>query len=114
MADADPSQIAGYASGGAAMLLALAYSVQRFFRTFRADSAEGSIVSLLREEVLRMAAQTREMAEEMKRLQSELIQLNKQLITLNTENNQLRDEVTYLTNQVRALRSNLEHHKPGI
>jgi len=105
MNSTDAYQIAQYAAGGAAGLIAIAIFLQKFLTSWNQSRAENSILSILHTELERMADQNTKMGTELNKLQLEIIQLNKELRLLTEENQRLHSEVTALTGEVARLQA---------
>ena len=108
LAEAASAEIAQYASGITASLVAIAFGIQKLLKNWGSNSAEHKVVLLLREELERMSKQNAALATEMNKLQFEVIELNKSLGTLTAENQRLHLEVNSLTQQVDRLHTTLE------
>lgn len=101
-------QIAQFAAGGAAGLIAIAIFLQKFLNSWNESKTENSLLSILHTELERMAVQNTKMGTELNKLQLEIIQLNKQLRVLTEENQRLHSEVTALTGEVARLQAILK------
>lgn len=98
-------QWAGVAVG---TLLALAFTMQKLWKSSVETGAGTAIVQLLHTELQRMAEQNTQLATELNRLQSEIIKLNGQLVRLTDENTRLHSEVQLLTREVGRLQHVLD------
>lgn len=108
LAESTSATIAQYASGITVSLVAIAFGVQKLLKTWSSNSAENSVVTLLRQELERMGTQNARLADEMNKLQFEVIELNKSLGALTAENQRLHVEVNSLTQQVDRLQTTLD------
>lgn len=111
MEETNPSTIATVAAGGVLSLLALAFTIQRFFKGFNENNATSTVVTLLRDEVIRMGKQNAGIAQELNKLQTEILGLNKQLLKLTSENHKLQDEVRTLIRQIASLQNELSKYR---
>lgn len=102
MSPLELTQLIAMAGGG---LLAFAYAIQKFLGSWQINSAEASVVSLMRSELERMAEQNTHLSVELGKLQEEMIRLNKQLRILTEENQRLHTEIVSLTNEIATLHS---------
>jgi predicted nuclease with TOPRIM domain len=109
----DTNTVAQYAGGLAAGLLAIAVVLQKFLIGWRSNNAEGSVISLLHQEIERMSQQNQTLSEELGKLQVEVISLNAELRKLNTENQRLHSEVGALTAEVVRLQTILQEKTNG-
>jgi peptidoglycan hydrolase CwlO-like protein len=100
MSPLELTQLIAMAGGG---LLACAYALQKFLGSWQLNSAESSVISLMRSEVERMAEQNTHLSVELGNLQEEMIRLNKQLRILTEENQRLHIEIVSLTNEIATL-----------
>jgi len=107
MSNIDPTTTAGVVGGSAAGLMALAWGLMKFFKVFKSDAAENSVVNLLRQEVERMAVRNKQVLEELGKLQSRVLELTDQLVKLHEENANLKIEVTSLIEEIRSLNEKL-------
>lgn len=105
MSPLETTQLVAMAGGG---LLAFAYAIQKFLGSWQLNSAESSIITLMRSELERMAEQNTKLSVELGNLQEEMILLNKQLRILTEENQRLHTEVVSLTNQIATLQKMLK------
>lgn len=104
----DAYQVAQYAAGGAAGLVAVALFLQKFLTSWQSNKAETSVIGMMHTELERMAEQNTRLSEELGKLQQEIIQLNKELRALTKENQRLHSEVTMLTSEVARLQTILQ------
>lgn len=105
MSPLETTQLIAITGGG---LLAFAYAIQKFLGSWQLNSAESSIITLMRSELERMADQNTKLSVELGKLQEEMILLNKQLRILTEENQRLHTEVVSLTNQIATLQKMLK------
>ena len=101
------SEIAQLAAGGAAGLFAVALGIQKFITIWQTNKAEGSILSIMHDELGRMSDQNTKLSTELGKLQEEIIALNSELRKLTAENQRLHVEVVSLTEEVSRLQSML-------
>ena len=99
----EASTIAQYAGGLAGALFALAFLLQKFLTGWKADKAEGSVLTMMHSELERMSEQNTKLSLELGKLQHEVIELNKELRVLTAENQRLHSEVAALTGEVTRL-----------
>lgn len=105
--------IAQTAGAVGAALIAVAFMSQRLLKGWRETSAEGSILSLMHNELTRMSAQNVILSTELNKLQIDLVTLNKQLFTLSTENQNLHRQIAALTSEVTRLQSIMQSNGDG-
>lgn len=108
MSPQDTYTVAQYAGGAVAGVLGLAFFLQKFLTSIKAEKTESSVISLMHQELERMSEQNTKLSLELGKLQTEVIELNKQLRTLTTENQRLHAEVATLTGEVTRLQSILK------
>ena len=101
------SDIAQLAAGGAAGLVAVAIGIQKFISIWQTNRAEGSILSIMHDELERMSEQNTKLSTELGKLQEEIIALNAELRKLTAENQRLHTEVVSLTTEVSRLQNML-------
>jgi predicted nuclease with TOPRIM domain len=92
-------------------LLAIAYSLKKYLKSWNNLSAENTVVTLLREELDRMSNQNVAIASELNKLQIDLINLHKEIQSLTIENNRLYAQVNQLNHQVERLKNILGYHQ---
>lgn len=92
--------------GGA--LITLAFTLQKLWKSSVETRAGTSVVTLLHDELVRMAAQNAILAGELNKLQQEIVKLHSQLVELTRENSRLHTEVRALTEEVGRLQHILD------
>ena len=90
-------------SGVLLSLVGVAIGLQKIFKSWKSDSAEVSVITLMHDELGRMSAQNKLLSEELNRLQKELILLDNELRKLTLENKRLHNEVCEITRQLTRL-----------
>lgn len=100
--------IAEYAGGVGAGAFALLFLLQKFFNSWKSDTTENSVITMMHTEIERMSEQNSRLSLELGKLQQELIELNKELRALTAENQRLHGEVMLLTGEVARLQTTLE------
>lgn len=100
-----PEVIAQTAGAIALAFIAVAFAVQRLLKGWKETSTEGSILSMMHEELTRMSAQNTTLSNELNKLQIEIVTLNKELYKLTLENQNLHQQVVNLTSEVSRLQS---------
>jgi predicted nuclease with TOPRIM domain len=86
-----------------ACVVALIFFGKKLFTSWKINSAENSIITLMHNELERMSQQNTSLSLELGRLQEEVIKLNNQLQKLTIENQRLQQEVIVLTREVTRL-----------
>ncbi len=89
----------------------LALGVQQLIKKWKSTSAETNIMTLLHEELERMAKQNTLLSTYVNNLQLEANKINLELGKLQYENQKLHAEVVSLTKEVILLRSSLPESK---
>ena len=105
MASLDTASLMQYVGGVSAGLLGIAFALQKLLTSWKTDSAESSVISLMHIELERMSEQNTKLSVELGRLHAEVIILNTELQKLTIENQQLQAEVIALTAEISALKT---------
>lgn len=98
------AKLAGAITAG---LVTFALGIQQAMKRWLSTSAETSVLSLLHEELERLAEQNSKLSEYVNKLQLEATRINLELGKLQLENQKLHAEVVSLTREVMRLRSAL-------
>lgn len=98
------TMIAEYAAGLSAGIIAFVFAVQKLLKSWKETGTESSVISLMHQELERMAAQNKVLSTELTSLQNEIIALNRELRAMSAENQKLHTEVVTLTAEVSRLR----------
>ena len=96
--------IAEYAAAIAFGIFGLVLGIQKLLKGWKETGAESSVITLMHQELERMAAQNRVLLTELSSLQAEIIKLNRELRTMTDENQKLHTEVVSLSAEVGRLR----------
>lgn len=84
-------------------LVAIAFGIQKLFKTWKETTTESSIMTIMHTELERMARQNTTLSKELNKLQLEIVELNRELRKLTVENQRLHSEVQVLTGEVSRL-----------
>lgn len=103
-----PTNIAEISGAIAVALIAVAMGIQKIVKSWKETGAETNIITLMNNELERMAKQNVTLSVELNKLQVEIINLNAQLRELSLENQRLHQEVTTLTLEVSRLQTILQ------
>ena len=99
----EPSVLAQTAGGIAVAIIGAIFSIQKIVKSWKTDSAETNIISIVNDQVERMSKANAALMNEVSKLQSEIIELNRELRNLSSENQRLRNEVKILTDEINHL-----------
>jgi len=106
--DAEPHTLAQWTVATILGIAGLAYGVQKLVKNWKATGAESSVISIMHDEIERMASQNATLAKELNKLQLEIIKLTKELHILSMENQRLNTEIAALTKEVTRLQGILK------
>lgn len=93
-----------------AALVAVAMGLQRVLKSWKAENAESSIISLMRTELERLSSQNTTLTSNLNKFQLQVIALNESLGQLSAENSRLQKEVNDLSAELSAIRANITKH----
>ncbi len=105
MLDFDLNNLSTLVIAGITALIALSFSLQSLVKYWKNNSAEGSLLKMMHEELERMCSQNTTLSLEIGELQFELVKLSAQLSTLTHENQKLQAEVSQLNAEIARLHS---------
>lgn len=103
------SVVAEYAAVIAFGLFGLVIGIQKLLKGWKETGAESSIITLMHQELERLAGQNKILLTELSSLQTEIIKLNRELRTMSDENQKLHAEVVMLSAEVSRLRDLLKN-----
>jgi chromosome segregation ATPase len=109
----EPNNLFEYVALGLGSLVVIIIGIQNIYNKWKSSSAEGSLITLMHEELERLSAQNTKLSQELNKLQLEIISLNSELRKLSSENQNLHLEVTSLTMEISTLQRMLEKYKLG-
>lgn len=89
-------------------LVPVGLGLQKLYNSWKSNATEGSIISIVHEELERMGKQNTILATELNKLQLEIVTLNRELHKLTLENQRLHTEVVALTAEVARLQTVLK------
>lgn len=95
--------LAEYSMWAVTGLVGAAFGIQKLVKTWKSNSTETSIISLMHKELQRLAETNHVLQTELGRLQIELIRLNTSLSALTSENQRLHQEIATLTTSLNTL-----------
>jgi peptidoglycan hydrolase CwlO-like protein len=101
----DTNAVVQTAGGIVVALIAIAFSLQKLFKSWKETNTETSIMSVMHGELERMSKQNTLLSLELGKLQVEILNLNKELRNLTAENQRLHSEIASLTTEVNRLQS---------
>lgn len=81
----------------------LAIGITKLINIFKGDSIQSSLITIMHQELDRLATQNKLLAEELNKLQIKILDLTKQLHSLTLENQKLHEEIAILTNEIGRL-----------
>jgi dynactin complex subunit len=87
-------------AGAVVGLGALVVGIQSILRNWKRNSAEGSLMQMMHDELERMSVQNVALSQEIGKLQNELVRLSTQLTALTAENHILQREVASLNQEI--------------
>ena len=94
--------------GASALAIIAAFiGAQKLLKDWKSTNAETSVITLMHEELERMASQNSKLSVELNKLQLEVVKLNQELRCLIEENQRLHIEVVALTTEVSRLQSTM-------
>lgn len=86
-----------------ASIVMLTMYLKKFSNSWTKTDAESTIVTMMRQELERMAAQNTALQVELNKLQTDVLSLNQELRNLTIENQKLHAEVAALTSEITRL-----------
>ncbi len=92
----------------AAAIIGAIFMIQKLLKGFKETATESNVMSIMNEELKRLANTNKVLSEELAKFQLEIIKLNKELNSLSIENQSLHHEVTLLTQEVNRLQAILK------
>lgn len=98
-----PNSVPEIAAAMVLALIALAFGLQKLFKTWKETNTESSVMTIMHTELERMARQNAMLSKELNKLQLEIVELNRELRKLTVENQRLHSEVQALTGEVTRL-----------
>ena len=104
----DPKNILEFATLAVVGLVGIVIGVQKVLKGWKETAAESSVITLMHEELERMAGHNKVLSQELASLQIEIVNLNKELRNLSDENQKLHKEVASLTAEVSRLQTILK------
>ena len=99
------NELAAWSAVGAGSLFMLATLLQKFLVSIKTDKTEGSVMSIMHQELGRMAEHNKILSEELNKLQIKILALNTQLTALTQENQRLDSEILVLTGEIGRLQA---------
>ncbi len=87
----------------AAAIVAAVFMLQKVLKGMKETATESNVMTIMNDELKRLATTNKVLGEELAKFQMEIIALNKQLNTLSMENQKLHNEVGLLTKEVNRL-----------
>jgi chromosome segregation ATPase len=109
----EPKNLFEYAALGLGSVVIIIMGIQNMYNKWKSANAEGSLITLMHEELERLSTQNTKLSQELNRLQLEIISLNSELRKLSSENQNLHLEVASLTLEISRLQRMLEQHPQG-
>lgn len=106
-----PNSVPEMAAAMVVALIAIAFGLQKLFKSWKETNTESSIMSIMHTELERMARQNTTLSKELNKLQLEIVALNTELRKLTVENQRLHSEVQALTGEVSRLQLMLTKYK---
>ena len=103
------SVITEYAAMIAFGLFGVVLGIQKLLKGWKETGAESSLITLMHQELERLAGQNKILLTELSSLQTEIIKLNRELRTMSDENQKLHAEVVMLSAEVSRLRDLLKN-----
>lgn len=94
-------------------IIAIFIGTQKFLKEWKSTNAETNIITLMHQELERLAEQNTSLSMELGRLHNEIIKLNQELHNLTAENQRLHQEVVALTSEVNRLQTVLTRGVPN-
>lgn len=104
----DAPKIAEYSTLAVVAIVGAVVGIQKILKGWKETATESSIISLMHEELERMANHNKVLSQELASLQIEIVNLNKELRNLSDENQKLHKEVASLTAEVSRLQTILK------
>lgn len=98
-----PNSIPEIAAAMVVALIAIAFGLQKLFKSWKETNTESSVMTIMHTELERMARQNATLSKELNKLQLEIVDLNRELRKLTVENQRLHSEVQALTGEVTRL-----------
>ena len=92
----DPNIIAQTSAAIVVFIVAIIVGLQKMLKGWKETNAESSIITLMHDELSRLAEQNRILSGELSKFQLEVVKLNKQIHELTMKNVRLHDEVVRL------------------
>lgn len=106
-----PNSIPEMAAGMVIALIAIAFGLQKLFKSWKETNTESSVMTIMHTELERMARQNATLSKELNKLQLEIVELNRELRKLTVENQRLHSEVQALTGEVTRLQLTLTKYQ---
>ena len=97
-------------SAGVVAIIAVVFGLQKILKGWKETSAETNVISLMHDELERMASQNKELSKELMSLQIEIVNLGRELRKLSEEIKRLHHEVSVLTEELNRLQEILKSH----
>ena len=96
LSDNESGIIAQTSAAIVVFIVALVFGIQKLMKGWKETHTESNIISLMHDELSRLAEQNRILSGELSKFQLEVVKLNKQIHELTMENVRLHDEVVRL------------------
>lgn len=97
--------------GGVAGIIAVVFGAQKLSKGWKSDATETSVMSIMHDELERMATHNATLALELNKLQIEIVTLNQQMRSLIVENQRLHSEVAGLTAELALFKVAMHNSK---
>ncbi len=109
----DAATIMQYVSAIAVGAAGTAIGFQQIMKRWKSTNAETTVLTLMREELVRMSTQNTMLSEYVHKLQLEANRISMELGKLQIENQKLHSEIVSLTRELIKLRTMLPKEKDG-